>query len=321
MEKLYDVLVVGELNVDLILDNIEKFPEVGKEVIARKMTLTLGSSSAIFASNIASLGAKVAFIGKIGNDKFGEVVLESLQRKKVDISMIKIDKNIGTGATVVLNVDEDRANTTYPGAMDHLTINDINEYDIEKARHLHFSSYFLQPGMWGSLGELFRKAKKIGLTTSFDMQWDPKETWKLDIADVLPNVDVFLPNEKEIMFLTGKDNLDEAISSIKAYTNILIVKRGNKGSLVHYKGQLINLPPFLNSQVVDSIGAGDSFNAGYIYKFINGHSVEECQKFGNLTGAVSTTAAGGTAAFEDYGIFKKIAKERFGVDISNINND
>lgn len=122
------------------------------------------------------------------------------------------------------------------------------------------------------------------------------------------------------MFLTGKDNLDEAINSVKAYTKILIVKRGNKGSLVHYNGQLINLPPFLNSQVVDSIGAGDSFNAGYIYKFINGHSIEECQKFGNLTGAVSTTAAGGTTAFENYEIFKKTAKERFGVDISE-NND
>jgi sugar/nucleoside kinase (ribokinase family) len=95
MEKLYDVLVVGELNVDLILDEIEKFPEVGKEVLAQKMTLTLGSSSAIFASNISSLGARVAFIGKIGKDKFGEVVLESLQKNKVDISMIKVDGHSG----------------------------------------------------------------------------------------------------------------------------------------------------------------------------------------------------------------------------------
>ena len=116
--------------------------------------------------------------------------------------------------------------------------------------------------MRGSLSELFRKAKKLGLTTSFDMQWDPHETWKLDIADVLPNVDVFLPNEKELMFLTGKENLDDAINSIKAYTNILVVKRGNKGSLVHHKEQLIDLPAFLNDQVTDAIGAGDSFNAG-----------------------------------------------------------
>jgi sugar/nucleoside kinase (ribokinase family) len=313
MEKLYDVLVVGELNVDLILDEIEKFPEVGKEVLAQKMTLTLGSSSAIFASNISSLGARVAFIGKIGKDKFGEVVLESLQKNRVDISMIKVDGILGTGATVVLNVDEDRANTTYPGAMDYLTIDDIGDDELKKAKHLHFSSYFLQPGMWGSLGELFRRAKKLGLTTSFDMQWDPQETWKLDVADVLPHVDVFLPNETELMLLTGKNSLEAAIESVKEFTNILVIKRGNKGSLVYTNGQLTELPAFLNRNVVDAIGAGDSFNAGFIYKFVNGSDITECQKFGNLTGAVSTTASGGTTAFQDYELFKKTAKERFGV--------
>ena len=311
MEKIFDVLVVGELNVDLILDKIEKFPEVGKEVIARSMTLTLGSSSAIFASNISSLGAKTAFIGKIGNDKFGEIVLESLQKSKVDTSLIKMDQQLGTGATICLVVEEDRANTTYPGAMDFLTINDIDDASLEKARHLHFSSYFLQPGMWGNVGVMFKRAKELGLTTSFDMQWDPGETWDLDIEGVLPYVDVFLPNETELMCLTRKDNLDEAIQWIKKYTNILVVKRGNKGSMVYYQDQLTDLPPFLNEQVVDAIGAGDSFNAGFIYKFINGFSVADCQKFGNLTGAVSTTEAGGTAAFRDYERFKNTAKERF----------
>jgi sugar/nucleoside kinase (ribokinase family) len=314
MEKMYDVLVVGELNVDLILDEIEKFPEVGKEVLAQRMTLTLGSSSAIFASNISSLGARVAFIGKIGKDKFGEVVLESLQKNKVDISMIKVDDSLGTGATVILNVDEDRANTTYPGAMDYLTIDDIGDDELKKARHLHFSSYFLQPGMWGSLGDLFRKAKANGLTTSFDMQWDPKETWKLDVADVLPHVDVFLPNETELKLLTGKDTMDEAIEAVKEYANILVIKRGNKGSVVFCEGQLVEMPAFLNKNVVDAIGAGDSFNAGFIYKFIQGKEIAECQKFGNLTGAVSTTAAGGTTAFEDYERFKQTAKKQFGVD-------
>lgn len=314
MEKMYDVLVVGELNVDLILDEIEKFPEVGKEVLAQRMTLTLGSSSAIFASNISSLGARVAFIGKIGKDKFGEVVLESLQKNKVDISMIKVDEHLGTGATVILNVDEDRANTTYPGAMDYLTIDDIGDEELKKARHLHFSSYFLQPGMWGSLGDLFRKAKAHGLTTSFDMQWDPKETWKLDVADVLPHVDVFLPNETELKLLTGKDTMDEAIEAVKEYANILVIKRGNKGSVVFCEGQLVEMPAFLNKNVVDAIGAGDSFNAGFIYKFIQGKEIAECQKFGNLTGAVSTTAAGGTTAFEDYERFKQTAKKQFGVD-------
>jgi sugar/nucleoside kinase (ribokinase family) len=195
--------------------------------------------------------------------------------------------------------------------MDYLTINDIDDESLKKARHLHFSSYFLQPGLWGSAGDMFKRAKELGLTTSFDMQWDPAETWDLDMEGVLPYVDVFLPNEKELMFLTQKDSIDEAIQRIKKYVNILIVKRGNKGSMVYYQDQLTDLPPFLNEQVVDAIGAGDSFNAGFIYKFINGCSIADCQKFGNLTGAVSTTEAGGTAAFRDYERFKKTAKERF----------
>jgi sugar/nucleoside kinase (ribokinase family) len=315
MEKLYDVLVIGELNVDLILDEIEKFPEVGKEVLAQKMTLTLGSSSAIFASNISSLGARVAFLGKIGRDKFGEVVLDSLRENHVDVSMIRIDEQLGTGATVILNVDEDRANTTYPGAMDYLTIHDISTEDLQKAQHVHFSSYFLQPGMWNDLGKLFRMARQLELTTSFDMQWDPKETWKLDIEDVLPHVNIFLPNEKELMFLTNKKGLKDAIEYIQKYTDILVVKRGNKGSLVVHKGKVTELPPYLNNNVVDAIGAGDSFNAGFIYKYIQGKELSECQKFGNLTGAISTTATGGTTAFKDYESFRKTAFERFGVTI------
>ncbi len=315
MEKLFDVLVVGELNVDLILDRIEKFPEIGKEVLAREMTLTLGSSSAIFASNISSLGASTTYIGKIGKDQFGQLILDSLQKGRVDISMIKVDPQLSTGATVVLNAEEDRANVTYPGAMEHLSEKDVSDEDLKKARHLHFSSYFLQPGMWNGLGNLFRRAKDLGLTTSFDMQWDPAEKWELDIEGVLPYVDVFLPNETELMLLAGKDNLKDAIASIKKHTNVLVIKRGNKGSWVHFENQITDLPAFLNKNVVDAIGAGDSFNAGFIYKFINGNEIAKCQEFGNLTGAMNTTVAGGTGAFQDYEKFKTTAKERFGVKI------
>jgi sugar/nucleoside kinase (ribokinase family) len=312
MDKVFDVIVVGELNVDLILNGLERFPEIGKEILARRMTLTLGSSAAIFASNISSLGARVAFIGKIGNDKFGEVVLESLQKNGVDVSMIKKDDHYGTGATIILNVEEDRANTTYPGAMDFLTINDISDDDLRKAKHLHFSSYFLQPGMRNGVGKLFRAARELGLTTSFDMQWDPREEWDLEIGDILPHVNVFLPNEKELMFLSGTDSLEKAIDIIRKYTDVLAIKRGNQGSMVCYGDELVSLPAFLNKNVVDAIGAGDSFNAGFIYKYISGYAIPECQAFGNLTGAVSTTAAGGTNAFQDYEAFRKKARDVFG---------
>ncbi|MEN8229083.1 MAG: carbohydrate kinase family protein [Bacteroidota bacterium] len=315
MEKEFDVIVVGELNVDLILDEIERFPEIGKEVLANRMTLTLGSSAAIFASNISSLGARVAFIGKIGKDKFGEVVLETLQKSQVDVSMIKESDQFGTGATVNLNMMEDRANTTYPGAMETLTIHDISEDDLGKGKHLHFSSYFLQPGLRKDVGKLFRTAKRLGLTTSFDMQWDPREEWDLEIEEILPHVDVFLPNEKELMFLSGKHNLKEAINSIKKYTDILVIKRGNLGSMVCYRDEVLDRPAFVNQSVVDAIGAGDSFNAGFIHKYIKGNSIPECHEFGNLTGALSTTGAGGTSVFQDGEEFKKRAREMFGFSL------
>lgn len=113
------------------------------------MTLTLGSSSAIFANNISSLGASVVFLGKIGKDEFGDIVLHDLRERNVDVSMIQTDNQLSTGATIMLSIKKDRANITYPGAMDHLSINDISEDDLSKAKHVHLSSYFMQPGFRG----------------------------------------------------------------------------------------------------------------------------------------------------------------------------
>jgi sugar/nucleoside kinase (ribokinase family) len=310
--KKFDVIVVGELNVDLILNSIDSFPEMGKEKIAKNMTLTLGSSSAIFASNLSSLGAKVAFIGMVGTDAFGNLVKDSLSAKKVNIDYLIISNKWNTGATIVLNYSEDRAMITYPGAMEHLTLNDISEEAILSAKHLHFSSYFLQPGLQKDIVALFKMAKEKGLTTSLDIQWDPNEKWNFNYKEVLPFVDVFLPNEQEILLLTNENNLNNAINKLTPYAKLIVVKLGSKGSMVVEDGKSTFMKSFLNDKVIDAIGAGDSFNAGFIFKFIQGSDINECQTFGNLTGAINTTAAGGTAAFINYEQVIKTGKEKFG---------
>ncbi len=311
-DKKYDVIVVGELNVDLILNRIDGFPAIGKEILAQEMTLTLGSSSAIFASNLRALGAKVAFLGKIGNDRFGQVVLEHLQEKGVDTDLIIQDERLNTGATIVLNYGEDRAMVTHPGAMNALTLADVTEQKLALGRHLHFSSYFLQPGIRKDVAALFRMAKQLGMTTSFDTQWDPDEKWQIPLEDILPAVDVFLPNKQELVHLTGQLNLDEAIKRLGDQINAVVVKLGGEGSYGWYQGKGHHLPAFKNERVVDAIGAGDSFNAGFVFQFIQGKSLEECQRFGNLTGAVNTTAPGGTTAFESYEQVLRLGRERFG---------
>ena len=311
-DKKFDVIVVGELNVDLILNSIDSFPEIGKEKLAKNMTLTLGSSSAIFASNLSALGAKVSFIGKIGNDSFGDLVVESLKTKNVYTNYLIKSNEWNTGATIVLNYDEDRAMVTYAGAMEHLTINDISDEAISSAKHLHFSSYFLQPGIQPGIVELFKKAKEKGLTTSLDIQWDPNEKWNFNYKEVLPFVDIFLPNEQEALLLTNQKNMDDALNKLSPFAKHIVVKLGSKGSLLVSEGKNVFKESFLNKNVVDAIGAGDSFNAGFILKFVNGLDLNECQTFANLTGAINTTAAGGTTAFNNYEQVLKTGKELFG---------
>jgi len=310
MKKL-DVIVVGELNVDLILNGIDGFPVVGKEILSDQMELALGSSSAICASNLSSLGLKVGFLGVLGKDVFGQFVIEQLEKKGVDTSMIIVDDELKTGATIALSYGEDRAMITHQGAMKYLTLDDIDSDKLHQASHLHFSSYFLQPGLKGSLDVLFQRARQLGLTTSLDMQWDPAEQWDLDLKKTLPYVDVFLPNETELLKLTGAKDLDRAIELVQDLGKYLVVKCGSKGSVLCYDKKRLEKPAFLNEDVVDTIGAGDSFNAGFIHQFIKGTSPEQAQIFGNMTGAISTTKAGGTNAFTNLDEVLKLAKEKF----------
>lgn len=308
---LYDVLVVGELNVDIILNRIDGLPEIGKEKIAKDFTVTLGSSSAIFASNLSTLGAKVTFLGKVGRDQFGDLITTSLQEKGVETgSMIRSDE-YKTGSTVVLNYGMDRAMITYPGAMEHLTAREIRDDILTEARHLHVSSVFLQPSLKENLAAIFKRAKEFGLTTSLDPQWDPAEKWDLDLENLLPYVDVFLPNRKELMLLTKTKSIEEGINALKVHANTLVVKDGENGALLYHDGNITRKEAFLNKDVADAIGAGDSFDAGFVFRFIQGKLLSECLEFANLTGAINTTQPGGTTAFETMDRVRSVAWERF----------
>jgi sugar/nucleoside kinase (ribokinase family) len=311
MAKQFDVLVIGELNVDLILNQIGKLPEIGKEILADQMTLTLGSSSAIFASNLSTLGTKVTFAGKLGHDNFGDHIIASLNARGVDTRYIIRSVKHTTGATIVLNYGEDRAMVTYQGSMKYLTLHDIPEVVFSKSRHLHLSSVFLQTGLVNDLVYLFQKAKSQGLTTSIDPQWDPAETWKIDLEKLLPHVDVFLPNVKELCALTGTNHVEDGLEVLKPHANVVVVKNGSEGAWLFDGKELIHQPSFRNKHVVDSIGAGDSFDSGFIHKYLLKKSLRECLEFGALTGAINTTRAGGTTAFENLNLVKTIAGSSF----------
>lgn len=314
--KHYDIAAIGELNVDIILNGIESEPEIGKEKFASQMTVTLGSSTAIFAANAASLGSKVCFAGMVGRDSFGSLVRSSLQERGVDTSFL-VEGDTPTGATICMSYGEDRANLTYQGAMDVMTFDDIPARVFTESRHIHLSSLFMQSGLLRDVHRILDAAAAAGATVSLDTQWDPVEKWALDYKTVLPKVTVFMPNEKELQALTGTSCLEDAIAAVTPYLGrVMLLKCGSDGSMLVYPdGTRKVLPAFLNSQVVDAIGAGDSCNAGFVSAFVKGLPLEECQRTGNLTGAVNTTAAGGTGAFTSLEAVRNTCRERFGQEI------
>lgn len=311
MNKEYDVLVVGELNIDIILNKMDQFPMIGKEVLAEQLKITLGSSSAIFASNISTLGSSVAFLGKLGIDNFGDQIILNLKSRGVDTDFILRSEHDRTGVTVAFNFNEERAMVTYPGAMKNLTIQDVNNDALLQSRHLHVSSVFLQTRLVKDIVQLFKSAKEMGLTTSMDPQWDPAEEWDIDLNDLMKYVDVFLPNATELMALTHTNDLQQALKFIQKFKNTIVVKDGSNGAFLWSGSKLIHQVAFLNTQVVDSIGAGDSFDAGFIHLYIKQKPLAECLEFGALTGAINTCREGGTGAFEDITLVKTIAQSTF----------
>ncbi len=297
--KPIDVSVLGELNIDLLFNDMDRMPETGKEVLSGKMELSLGSSSAIFAANLGALGSSVQFMGKIGDDLFGKFILNALENRKVVTSSILIDPQYATGATVILNNEQDRAMVTHQGAMAGFKAEEINWDELSNSRHLHISSIFLQPEIKNNIVPILKKAKAAGLTTSLDPQWDPEECWNLPIRELFPLLDFFMPNEKELCLLTGCSDLRDAVSTVSPLSTTLVIKMGEKGSLVMNGDKHRLLSACKQNSFVDAIGAGDSFNAGFIHKWLNGASLDTSQEFGNFCGAFSTTSAGGTNAFNN----------------------
>jgi sugar/nucleoside kinase (ribokinase family) len=290
----FDVLVAGEINPDLILTG-DVEPTFGQvEKLVDSAALVIGSSSVIFACGTARLGLKTAFIGKCGDDTFGRFMLEEMQKRGVDIENVILLPSQATGLTVILNRGADRAIMTYPGLMAALRAEEVKDDLLRQARHLHVASYFLQTALQPGLPGLFVRARRFGLTTSLDTNYDPSEKW-IGLDDLLMVTDIFLPNETESCSLTGEKLVEAAAARLSNRVETLAIKLGAQGALgfsKNTKARADSIPV----EVVDTVGAGDSFDAGFIYGCLQGWSIEKTLQAAVICGSLSTRVSGGTAA-------------------------
>jgi sugar/nucleoside kinase (ribokinase family) len=291
-----DCLVAGEANVDLLMDGIAKL-EFDKEKLARGFGLTLGGSSAITAFNLSKMGARVGFAGVVGQDLFGRFVEERLKSAGIDLKALRRDPQEKTGITIWCQNGRRRAGMTYIGTIGALRAENVTEVHLRRARHLHVGAYFLLQNFHTGAVEVFRRAKRLKMSTSLDCNFDPSEKWDSGIREVLQHVDIFLPNETEARSLTGARSDKAAALELAKLARTVVVKLGARGALAVAGVEIFRVPA-VKARVVDATGAGDSFNAGFLAAYLRGGTLEECARSGAAAGARSVECIGGTTAFE-----------------------
>jgi len=295
----FDVTIAGELNLDLIMYGLPEQLLPERELLADRMMLTLGSSSAIVAHNLSALGSRVGFQSRIGDDPLGRISLERLHQGGVDVARVRtVAGAITTGLTVILHHEAWRNILTYAGTIAELTWDDLDLEYLADSRHFHLSSYYLQRSLRPRVAELFQYMKSKGLTISLDTNDDPDDQWEGGLQDVLRYVDVFLPNEREACKAAGTDDLEAAIRKLSGWVPLVVVKLGPKGSMAQ-RGNERFTSASTEVVPVDTVGAGDSFDAGFLHEFVRGADLVKCLASGNRAGALSTTRPGGTEAFRD----------------------
>jgi len=288
------VLVAGELNPDLILRDYREFPTPGKEVLVEDVQLTLGSSSAICAVGLARLGNRVTFAANVGADTYGDFCIAALQQEGIDISLVNRRPELKTGITVSITSAADRALITYLGAIASLRAEDLPATVFAGHSHLHVAAYFLQDSLRPGLKRLFAEARRQGLSTSLDTGYDPAGKWSDGLGETLQEVDVFLPNETEIHAITGCEDVVAGLRALDNGHTLVVGKLGANGCIALERGRTITAPAF-PVNVVDTTGAGDSFDSGFLHAWLQGRPLQDCLCLATACGALSTRGLGGTA--------------------------
>ena len=297
MTTRFDVTIAGEINLDLILYGLPEDIPVEREILATDFEVTLGSSSAILAHNLSSLGVRVGFITRLGSDELGAIALDRLRESRVDLSrVVRTERSTKTGVTILLDHGGSRRILTYPGAMFEMSEADIDLDYLASSRHFHLSSLFLHKALQPSLPAIFRELKRRGLTISLDTNDDPDDRWDGVFEELLPYLDILLPNEDEVRRIARRSTVEDALDALSLKVPLIAVKCGSRGALVQHGKQRLQVPS-VHVKPVDTIGAGDSFNAGFLAAWLSGADLQTCAMAGNITGALSTQKPGGTEAF------------------------
>jgi sugar/nucleoside kinase (ribokinase family) len=304
MKKL---LFIGDINVDVLMGGLVSLPVVDREITCSSFDVAIGSSAVICAAAYASLGGNASFLGLAGRDDYGEFMLRGMKELKINTDLVRRTDRVRTGVTVNLIHQSTRTQVTYPGTISEFSGGDVGEREFKGFDHIHFAGPYLQTNFRPEITRLLKLAKKLKISTSLDPQWDPAEKWEF-MDQWLPLLSYLFVNEHEAMSLSKAGTLEEACKVLQSRTACVIVKAGKDGAMALVDEKIKRIPA-RTVKVVDTTGAGDCFDAGFLYgTFEKKMSVVEAMKIGSATGSRSCSFPGGVAhrsSFEEIVQFMK----------------
>jgi sugar/nucleoside kinase (ribokinase family) len=303
--RAFDVIVAGELYTDLILSGFDFWPKPGQEAFARRFDREVGGGAAITACGLARLGSRAAVLGVVGED--GGWLIRQLERYGVATSEIGRDATEPTAFTVAVSTPEDRCFLTYLGAnraFPSALADAAACRRLAHARHVHLAF----PPDLATAVDLFAAIRGNGCTISLDVGWH--ESWLADprLPSILPLLDIFFPNQTEGRLITGETDPERILRWFAdAGLARVALKLGARGAALHWDGR-VRFAPALKVKTIDTTGAGDCFNAGFLHSWLKGDPPEVCLQAANICGAASTEAYGGVAGVPDAARLKELLK-------------
>ena len=265
------------------LIQIEEFENLKNIIKIEK--IEAGGSVANTMAGIAYLNGSPCFIGKISSDRFGKIYKESLEKINVNFSYNEKNENLATGASIIfITPDSERTMCTYLGISSRLSAEDIYEHYIKDSKLI-----FLEGYLWdkGATEEMFKKIINLGKKNNIIIAMSLSDIFcvtrhRKDFIKLLEDdLDILFGNENEINALTMKNNLFEGIQELQKLNKLIVITRGEKGSLAILKNEIINCDSIKVDKILDLTGAGDLFASGFLKEYLDKSDIKKCLQTGS----------------------------------------
>ncbi len=293
-----DVISLGILVADVIAKSVSTLPDPGKLIPVDSIDLSIGGCAANTAVGLTRLGLEVAAIGAIGDDGFGDFILDTLTDERIDhTGIVRLDGTKTSATAVFVAPSGERSFLHYKGANAEFTSDDLDLTILGSARHMHIAGTFLMDAFDGhDAASVLKAAKEAGLSTSLDTAWDASGRWWDLVEPMFDFVDIFLPSADEAMMMSGEDDVREMARFFIAHgVHTVGIKQGADGGYFRHGDDEFFLPA-LNVDVVDTTGCGDAFCAGFLSGYLDDLPLKECARMAVTVGSLCATGIGATCA-------------------------